>query len=61
MKQEKTLYAITVEDVINIAAENKVTISKKDWSFIEDKVGDFFGDSWREAIEYALDELEKSE
>jgi len=60
MKKEQTLYAITNEDVKNISDEINISVSEKDIPFIEDKIGNFIGDTWREAIEYALWELEQS-
>ncbi|GEM_PF-3760465 len=33
---------------------------RKDLYFIENKIGDFFGDRWHDAIEYALMELERT-
>ncbi len=57
MKKEKVLYAITVEDVINVSNEINTPFVEKDLHFIEDKIGDFFGSQWRDAVEYALKEL----
>lgn len=57
---KKTLYAITIEDVMTILGENKISFSEQDLFFIADKIGDFIGDSWRGAIEYALEELKRS-
>jgi hypothetical protein len=54
MKKEKSLYAITVEDVINVSEQKNISFAKKDLPFIEEKIGDYFGDKWQEAIEYAL-------
>ena len=45
MKKQKTLYAITIEDVLNVSKEEKIV--------------DYMGDKWREAIEYALIETNK--
>lgn len=57
MKKEKVLYAVTVEDVVNVSNEINISFVEKDLYFIEDKIGDFFGSQWYEAIEYALREL----
>ena len=54
---KRTLYAINTEDVWKVAHEEHIPVTKKDLWFIEDKIGDYFGDSWREAITYALNEL----
>lgn len=60
MKKQKTLYTITADDVINVANREGISFAETDFHFIEDKVGDYFGDKWQDAIEYALSELEKS-
>ncbi len=57
MKKQKILYAITVEDVIDISEQENISITEKDLSVIQDKIGDYFGDKWQDAIIYALDEL----
>lgn len=57
--KEKTLYEITSEDVMMVSEDIDIPVSFKDMSFIEDKIGDFLGDQWRDAIEYALAELEE--
>ncbi|TSC94615.1 MAG: hypothetical protein Athens101428_245 [Candidatus Berkelbacteria bacterium Athens1014_28] len=54
MKKQKTLYAITTEDVMNVADQENITFTKKDLPFIREKIGDYFGDKWQNAIEYAL-------
>ena len=61
MDKGQILYAITVEDVINISEETEIDFTEKDIEFIQDKIGDFMGDSWREAVEFALEELETRE
>lgn len=60
MKKQKTLYTITTEDVINISNQENIPFTEKDMSFIEDKIGDYFGDKWQDAIKYALDELNRN-
>ena len=55
--KNKIIYAITVEDVFDVAKEEKIPFSKSDLRFIEDKIGDFMGDSWYRAIVHALTEL----
>jgi len=57
MKKQKTLYAITAEDVVNVSNQNSIFFTEKNLSFIGDKIGDYFGDKWQDAIEYALNEL----
>jgi len=57
MDTEKILYAITVEDVTNISEEIGINFSENDLEFIQDKIGDFMGDHWSGAVEYALQEL----
>ena len=58
--KKKILYAITTEDVMTVLDENKVSLSEQDLHFIADKIGDFMGDHWQGAIEYALEELRRS-
>jgi hypothetical protein len=57
MNTEKILYAITVEDVLNVSEENKITFTEKDIPYIEDRIGDYFGSQFYDAIEFALYEL----
>jgi len=59
MKKQKTLYAITIEDVLNVSKEEKMSFDIKNLSLVEEKIGDYMGDKWREAIEYALIETNK--
>lgn len=59
MKKQKILYAITAEDVINISEQENIPFTEKDLYFIEDKIGDFLGSQWHDAIVYALKELER--
>ncbi len=54
MKKEKIVYAITSDDIKNVADEINISVSAKDLPFIEDKIGDFIGDKWHDAVEYAL-------
>jgi hypothetical protein len=53
------LYVITTGDVVNISKRENIPFTDKDLSFIGDKIGDYFGDKWQDAIEYALNELSK--
>lgn len=55
--KKKTLYAITTEDLINVAEDMNIPFSEKNLPYLEDKIGDFMADKWRDAIEYALAEL----
>ena len=57
--KEKILYAITSSDVMNILGKNKYFPTEQDFCFIADKIGDFFGDHWCSAVEYALGELKR--
>jgi len=54
MKKQKSLYAITVGDVVNVSEQKNISFTENDLPFIEEKIGDYFGDKWQEAIEYAL-------
>lgn len=57
MKKQKILYSITNEDVINVSDQEGIPFAEKDLPFIQDKMGDYFGDKWQDAIVYALKEL----
>lgn len=59
MKKPEILYVITDEDVINVAKEMSVSVTEQDMAFIQDKIGDFLGSYWYDAVEYALQELRK--
>ncbi len=59
MKKKKIIYALTAEDVLNISEEEKLPFDAGDLPFIEEKIGDYLGDKWRDAIEYALTEVNK--
>lgn len=47
MKKQKTLYTVTTEDVINISNQENIPFAERDMSFIEDKIGDYFGGKMR--------------
>ena len=55
--KNKILYAITTEDMITVSEENNITFTEEDLPFLTDKIGNFFGDQWHSAIEYALEEM----
>lgn len=57
MKKQKILYAITNEDIINVSDQEGIPFTEKDLPFIQDKMGDYFGDKWQGAIIYALEAL----
>ena len=59
MKKPKILYTITDEDVVNVAEEINISFTEQDMPFIQDKIGDFIGSYWYDAVEYALQELKK--
>lgn len=59
MKKQKILYAIITEDVINVSDQENISFTEKDLPFIQDKIGDYFGDKWQDAILYALEALKK--
>jgi len=59
MKKQRILYAIINEDVINVSRQENIPFTEKDLPFIQDKVGDYFGDKWQDAIVYALESLKK--
>jgi len=53
-------YTITIEDVFRVAKEENISFSKVDLRFIEDKIGDFMGAMWYDAVTYALKELKNN-
>lgn len=57
--KKKILYSITTDDLVNVSNEEKISFDTKDISFIGEKIGDYFGDKWHDAIEYALMETKK--
>lgn len=59
MKKEKIIYALTTNDVLNISKERKLPFNAGDLPFIEEKIGNYIGDKWQDAIEYALTEVNK--
>lgn len=61
MDEEKILYAITVEDLINVSEETEINFTENDIEFIQDKIGDFMGSTWYDAVEFALQELKTRE
>lgn len=60
MKKQKILYAITVGDVINVSEQENIPFAEKDLPFVENKIGDYFGDKWQDAILHALRELSQN-
>ncbi len=60
MEKEKILYSITVEDVINVAKEIGVDFTEDDLRIIQDKIDDYMGSTWHDAVENALKELKKN-
>lgn len=59
MKKQKILYTIMVEDVINVSSQENINFTEKDLPLIQEKIGDYFGDKWQDAILYALEALKK--
>lgn len=54
MKNDKILYALTVEDVQNVAEEHlDRKLSDKELRRVNDKLGDFI--DWNEAIVHTID------
>lgn len=51
--KEKILYSISSEDVENVSGEIDIPFTKKDLHFIEEKLGDYLGSQWYDAIEFA--------
>ena len=59
MNTKKIIYSINVDDVIGVSEELDIPFGKKDLNFIEEKIGEYMGANWYEAIEFALNELEE--
>lgn len=59
MNTKKIFYSINVDDVIGVSEELDILFEKKDLKFIEEKIGDFMGANWYDAVEFALKELEE--
>ena len=57
MNTRKILYAITIKDVKNISEDIGIDFTENDIEFIQDKIGDFMGSYWSDAVEFALQEL----
>ena len=57
MDKTKIIYAITLEDVFSVSKEYKIKFTEKDIPFIKDRVGDYFGSQWFDAIYSVLNEL----
>ncbi|MBN2891366.1 MAG: hypothetical protein JXL97_05840 [Bacteroidales bacterium] len=57
MEDNKILYAITLDDVENISETLNISFEYSDLEYIEEKIGEFLGSKWSDAIEYALNEL----
>ena len=57
MKKQKIIYALTMEDVLNVSKEEKLPFNLKKLPLIEEKVGDYLGNVWQNAIKYALNEV----
>jgi len=61
MNKRKIIYAITVQDVVNTSEEIGIDFTENDIEFIQDKIGDFMGSTWYDAVEFALQELKTRE
>lgn len=59
MNKQKVIYALTVEDVLNISKEEKLPFHAGNLPLIEEKIGDYLGNHWYDAVEYALTEVNK--
>lgn len=59
MDKDQILYSITVEDVINVSKELGVEFTEDDLRIIEDKIDDYMGSTWHDAVENALKELKQ--
>lgn len=60
MDKDQILYSITVEDVINVSKELGIVFTEDDLRIIEDKIEDYMGSTWHDAVENALKELNKN-
>lgn len=53
MKESKILYAITLDPVDEISEMLDISFKHSDLDYIEEKIGEYFGSIWADAIEYA--------
>jgi hypothetical protein len=60
MDKEQILYSITVEDVITVSEELGIKFTEDDLRIIEDKIEDYMGSTWHDAVENALKDLNKN-
>lgn len=60
MKKATRLYTLTTDDVRRVSGEIGISFSPKDVPMIQERIGDYFGSQWYDAVEYALTRL-KSE
>jgi hypothetical protein len=57
MDKEKVIYAITLTDILEVAEDKVLHFEAEDVAFLQDKIGDYMGSLWYEAVEFALTEL----
>jgi hypothetical protein len=57
MNKEKVIYAITITDIMEVSEDKAINFEEADVSFLQDKIGDYMGSLWYEAVEFALTEL----
>jgi hypothetical protein len=60
MDKEKVMYAITITDILEVSEDKEINFETKDLDFLQDKIGDYMGALWYEAVEFALTELAAS-
>lgn len=60
MDKEKVIYAITLTDIMEVSEDKAINFEEADLAFLQDKIGDYMGSLWYEAVEFALTELEAS-
>jgi hypothetical protein len=60
MDKEKVIYAITITDIQEVSEDKAINFEAEDVAFLQDKIGDYMGSLWYEAVEFALTELATS-
>jgi hypothetical protein len=60
MDKDKVMYAITITDILEVSEDKAINFEAKDLDFLQDKIGDYMGSLWYEAVEFALTELAAS-
>jgi hypothetical protein len=58
MSKEEIVYSITNLDILKVSEDSEINFDVKDLPFLQDKIGDYMGSIWYEAVAFALTELD---